>query len=437
MTEQPKGRLRWILIVWVFVISSVSYCDRVNISIASHYIVKEFHFTNIQLGYIFSAFVLGYALFQAAGGRLADIYGPRWAIAVYTVWFAVFVSLVTVIPHSIGSMVLAFIGVRFLLGAGEAVLFPSSNRLVAKWIPSNERGTANGLIFAGVGAGAGMSPPLVTYIMLHGGWRLSFWLNAALGLLAGVVWFLLSRDKPEDHPWMSARELEFIRSGLPDSSKSAKGILPWKIILSSKDFLLVTYSYFCYGYTSYIFFAWFFIYLTTVRGLDIRAGSYFAALPFIAMALCSPTGGVVSDFITRHYGKRWGRCGIAALGIALSGVFLASGQAVSSARLASVVLAAGAGALFFSQSTYWSVTADIAGESAGSVSGIMNMGGQIGGTVTATLTPIIAEHFGWAASFGVASLLCVTGALAWLMVNPSHKLTLPVVGSDNLPSQVP
>ncbi len=423
MAEQSHGRLRWVLIVWLFIISSVSYCDRVNVSIASHYFAKEYHFTNIQLGYIFSAFVLGYALLQAVGGRLSDIYGPRWTIAAYTLWFAFFVCLVTAIPHSIGSVVLAFICVRFLLGAGEAVLFPGSNRIVAKWIPTNERGTANGLIFAGVGAGAGISPPLVTFIMLHGGWRLSFWLNASLGLLVGVVWFFLARDKPEEHPWMRPRELEFIRAGLPEVSKSDKGILPWKVILSSKDFLLVTWSYFCYGYTSYIFFAWFFIYLATVRGLSLRESSYFAALPFIAMAICSPIGGVVSDFITRHYGKRWGRCGVAVLGIALSGAFVAAGQAVTSARLASLVLAAGAGALFFSQSTYWSVTADIAGESAGSVSGIMNMGGQIGGTVTATLTPLIAERFGWAASFGVASFLCATGALAWLMVNPSRKLT--------------
>ena len=326
MTEQPHGRLRWILIIWIFIISSVSYCDRVNISIASHYFGKEFHFTNIQLGYIFSAFVLGYALFQAVGGRLSDIYGPRSTIAVYTFWFAVFVSLVTAIPRTIGYAVLAFVGVRFFLGCGEAVLFPGSNRVVAKWIPTNERGTANGLIFAGVGAGAGMSPPLVTYIMQHGGWRLSFWLNAALGLLVGIVWYLLSRDKPEEHPWMREGELAFIRAGIPDSGKSAKGILPWKAIFSSKDFLLITYSYFCYGYLSYIFFAWFFIYLTTVRGLDVQKGSYFASLPFISMAVCSPLGGVLSDFVTRHYGKRWGRCGVAVVATAFAGAFAATGH---------------------------------------------------------------------------------------------------------------
>jgi ACS family glucarate transporter-like MFS transporter len=423
MTAPLQGRVRWILIVWIFVMSSVGFLDRVNISIASHYIIKEYHLTNVQLGYIFSAFVLGYALCQAPGGRVSDRYGARRVITIATVWWAVFTSLATAIPRTITGVVAAFIGVRFMLGVGESVIYPASNRVVAKWIPTHERGRANGLIFAGVGAGAAVTPPLITYIMLRGGWRLSFWASALLGLMAGSVWFWLARDNPEEHPWVSAREMDVIRSGLPDSSDREKGMLPWGRILGSKDFLLVTYSYFCYGYVAYIFFTWFFIYLSTVRGLNLRESSYFTTLPFLAMAICSPVGGVLSDRITRLYGKRWGRCGVAVLGIGLSGVFVASGSAVGSPRLASIVLAGGAGALYLSQSTFWSVTADIAGESAGAVSGVMNMGAQIGSTVTATLTPMIAARFGWEASFGVAAFLCITGALAWLRVDPSAKLT--------------
>ena len=185
---------------------------------------------------------------------------------------------------------------------------------------------------------------------------------------------------------------------------------------------MITYSYFCYGYVAYIFFTWFFIYLSTVRGLNLRESSYFATLPFLAMAICSPAGGVLSDFVTRHYGKRWGRCGVSVVAIGLAAVFVASGSGVSSPRLASIVLAGGAGALYLSQSMYWSVTADIAGESAGSVSGVMNMGAQLGSTVTATLTPMIAARFGWGASFGVAASLCATGALAWLLVDPNRSL---------------
>ena len=423
MIAHLQGRVRWILIVWIFVMSSVGFLDRVNISIASDYIVREYHLTNIQLGYIFSAFVLGYALCQAPGGRVSDRYGARRVITIATVWWAVFTSLATAVPRSISGVVAAFIGVRFLLGVGESVIYPASNRVVAKWIPTQERGRANGLIFAGVGAGAAITPPLITYIMLRGGWRLSFWVSALLGLVVGSVWFWLARDEPEEHPWVSARELEVIRAGLPDSGERGKGMLPWRTILGSKDFLLVTYSYFCYGYVAYIFFTWFFRYLSTVRGLNLRESSYFTTLPFIAMAVCSPLGGVVSDRITRLYGKRWGRCGVAVVGVGLAAVFVACGSAVDSPRLASVVLAGGAGALYLSQSTFWSVTADIAGESAGAVSGVMNMGAQIGSTVTATLTPMIAARFGWEASFGVAAALCATGALAWLWVDPSRKLS--------------
>jgi ACS family glucarate transporter-like MFS transporter len=423
MISPFEGRVRWLLIVWIFVMSSVGFLDRVNISIASDYIVREYHLTNIQLGYIFSAFVFGYALCQAPGGRISDRYGARRVITIATLWWALFTSLATAIPRGIAHVVAAFMAVRFMLGVGESVIYPASNRVVAKWIPTHERGRANGVIFAGVGAGAAVTPPLITYIMLRGGWRLSFWVSALIGVVAGMVWLWLARDSPEDHPWVGEREMGVIRSGLPNAEDQPKGMLPWRSILGCKDFLLVTYSYFCYGYVAYIFFTWFFRYLSTVRGLNLRESSYFTTLPFIAMAVCSPLGGVISDRITRLYGKRWGRCGVSVVGIGLSAVFVASGAYVASPRLASVVLAGGAGALYISQSTFWSVTADIAGESAGAVSGVMNMGAQSGSTVTATLTPLIASRFGWEASFGVAGFLCATGALAWLWVDPNRKLT--------------
>jgi len=202
--------------------------------------------------------------------------------------------------------------------------------------------------------------------------------------------------------------------------------LPWRTIFLSKDVAAIAGSYFAYGYAAWIFFAWFFIYLSKVRGLDLKSSSYYSTLPFLAMAVCSPLGGHISDLLTERYGKRVGRCGVAVAGIALAAVFIALGTQVESARLASVVLAGGAGALYLSQSSFWSVTADMAGASAGSVSGVMNMGGQIGGIVTASLTPLIARQFSWTASFLVAAALCAVGALAWLIVDPETELGHPI-----------
>ncbi len=144
-------------------------------------------------------------------------------------------------------------------------------------------------------------------------------------------------------------------------------------------------------------------------------------MPFLAMAVCSPLGGWISDRLTKSRGKRAGRCGLATFGIGLCAIFIALATQVSSAELASVVLAGGAGALYLSQSSFWSVSADIGGKSAGSVSGIMNMGGQLGGTLTASLTPLIAKHYGWTASFLVAAGLCALGSLAWLLVEPEGR----------------
>jgi ACS family glucarate transporter-like MFS transporter len=158
-------------------------------------------------------------------------------------------------------------------------------------------------------------------------------------------------------------------------------------------------------------------------------------LPFLAMLVCCLLGGTINDRLTKRRGPRLGRCGLAAFAMGVAGIFIAFGSQVHSAQIASVVLAGGAGALYLSQSSFWSLTADIAGGSAGSVSGFMNMGGQIGGVVTGSLTPWIAARYGWTASFLVAAALCLLGAVSWLAVNPLNTLTGAASADPPAPSR--
>jgi len=419
--------MRWFLVFWLFVLSAVSYLDRVNISIAAGSIVDTYHLTDVQLGKVFSALVAGYALFQTVGGYLADRFGPRYVLTGGVVWWGIFTALTALVPVNIAHALWLLIGVRFLLGTGEAVIYPAANQFVAHWIPVRERGIANGWIFAGVGAGAGLTPPLITYLMVHYSWRASFWVCAALGCLAGAVWFLASRDTPAEHPRVSNSELAEIRAGLTletePGEQPAGHFVPWSRVIRSREVWAVTISYFCYGYVAWIFFSWFYRYLAKVRGLDLKASAFYSMLPFLAMLLGCLIGGSINDKLTKGRGAFFGRCGLAAVAMGLAAIFIASGSQVKGARLASLVLAGGAGALYVSQSSFWSVTADIAGRSAGSVSGFMNMGGQIGGAVTGTLTPWIALHFGWTASFLVASALSFLGAVCWLIVDPTKRLS--------------
>ncbi len=423
--------VRYLLVFWIFVLAMIAFLDRTNISIAGVQISREFGIDNSHLGWVFSAFLIGYAGFQIPGGVLARRYGPRRVLAVCVVWWGVFTALTTMAPTGMRGALLVLVLIRVALGAGEAVMFPSANQFVERWFPMNERGKANGIIFGGVGLGSGVAPPLLTAIILRYGWHASFWFCAVAGVLAGGVWYLTARDKPELHPWVNASELALIVAGREDAPegeaalsmpKQARTPVPWKLIFRSKEMMALTGSYFTFGYVSWIFFSWFYIYLAQVRGLSLKTSAVYSMFPFIAMSLGSLTGGVASDWLARRWSARVGRCFLPAFALALTAVLMLVGSRAQSAVTATAVLACGAGALYLSQSCFWSVTADFAGEHAGVVSGTMNMGCQIGGAVTASLTPLLAAHFGWDASFLAATLFAVLGAAGWLAVNPDARL---------------
>jgi ACS family glucarate transporter-like MFS transporter len=440
MSNRPKLKssilpIRYLLVFWLFVFSAVAFLDRTNISIAGIQIGREFAIDHTHLGWVFSAFLIGYAAFQVPAGLLAHRYGSRLVLTFAALWWGVFTVLTAIVPPGISGAVILLVLVRFALGAGEATMYPATAQFVERWFPVRERGKANGIIFAGIGVGSGVTPPIVTAIILHYGWRASFWVSALFGIAVGVVWYLTSRDTPEQHPWVRQNELALIRETAepttltPAQSLTAgtvtKRVVPWARICRSKEIIALTLSYFSFGYVAWIFFGWFYIYLAEVRGLNLKTSAIYSMLPFIGMTAGCLLGGIASDSVARRFNLRVGRCIIPAISMAITAVLLVLGSRAERAETASLVLAAGATILYVGQSCFWAVTADFAGEYTGVASGIMNMGAQIGGACTASLTPLIAAHFGWEMSFFVAAFLALLGALAWLFVDPRRTLAVP------------
>ena len=422
--ERPT-RKRLLLAFWLFVLSAISFLDRTNISIAGLQISSEYGLGNQRLGWIFSAFLIGYAGFQVPAGWLASRFGPRLVITLGVVWWGVATALTTLIPPGISQAVVLLIGIRFALGAGEAVIYPAANQFVARWVPVQERGFINGLIFAGVGAGSGLTPPLLAWFILHHGWRSAFWFSAVIGVIAGGVWWWLARDTPEEDPKVSPSELHLIQEGIAESAApagSAPTTISWGAILRRRDLPALIICYFGFGYTAWIFFSWFFLYMAQVRGFNLKASALFSMLPFLSMTIGCLAGGAVSDRLTRAYGLRTGRCGLASVAFFFTAIFLVLGSRVHSPQLAGVILAGGAGALYVSQSSFWSVSADIAGRSSGVFSSMVNMGAQVGGAVTASLTPWVAQRFGWTTSFAIAAVLAALGGVLWMTVHPERPL---------------
>lgn len=428
MSDERRTRIRFFLAFWLFVLSGVAFLDRTNISIAGLQISSEYGLGNQRLGWIFSAFLIGYAGFQLPAGWLAARFGPRKVLTLGVVWWGVATALTALLPSGIAHAVLLLIVIRFALGAGEAVIYPAANQFVARWVPLQERGFINGLIFAGVGAGSGLTPPLLTWIIASQGWRAAFWFSAIIGLVAGAVWWYAARDTPDEHPAVSQGELREILDGLSytpagkTQGPQQSAQISWRAIFTSRDLPALMIGYFSFGYISWIFFSWFFLYMAQARGFDLKSSARFSMLPFLSMTIFCLIGGALSDRLTTRYGLRIGRCVLASGALALTAVFLILGSQVHSPQLAGFILAGGAGALYLSQSSFWSVSVDIAGRSSGVFSSMVNMGGQLGGAVTASLTPWIANRFGWTTSFAVAATFAVLGAICWLTVHPERPL---------------
>lgn len=410
--------IRSLLIFWLFLLSATAFLDRTNISIAGNAIRNELGLDNIRLGLVFSAFLVGYAIFQVVGGWLAWRFGPRRALAGGVLWWGLFSALTALASPRLPFVLPMLILIRFSLGAGEAVMYPASNQFTAQWIPVEERGRANGWIFAGVGAGAGLTIPILTWLISHYGWRTSFWFSSIVGVAVGLIWYGIARDLPEQHPLVSPEELALIQAGRwVKRADTAGKTTSWRHAIN-RHVVAMTLSYFCFGYVAWIYFSWFFIYLAQARGLNLKANSILSMIPFIAMTVCCLAGGAASDWLSRHWSRRMGRSGLGAVAFFITAVFLLVGSHLTGATPASLVLAGGAGALYLSQSSYWSTSADLAGEYSGIVSGLMNMGCQVGGAVTASLTPWLANQFGWNSAFMAGAALAAAGGLFWLLVDP-------------------
>ncbi|HEX3756753.1 MAG TPA: MFS transporter [Rhizomicrobium sp.] len=418
-----KSRIRYLLIIWIFVVSAVVYIDRTNITVASLSLSKDYGIGAVELGWVFSAFLAGYAIFQIPAGWVVGKLGPRLTLALGLVWWAVFSAAVALVPPAMGGALWVLIGVRFVLGMGEAVAYPASNQFIAAWFPSNERGIANGWVFGGVGFGAAISQPLVAAIMLDFGWRAVFWFSAGIGLVVGLLWYWFARDTPQQHPKVGPEELALIKAGLPEKVEGPMPPVPWGKIFTSRDVWAVTIAYFAFGYVAFIFLNWFFYYLAKGRGIEIRTSAFMAMLPFISMTVCCLAGGVISDWLVKRWGQYFGRCIYGAFTLVLTGCFLIVGSQAQDATVAVLVLAGGAGALYLGQATYWAVAADYGGPHTGVISGLINMGGQIAGVITATATPWLATRYGWSSAFYVAAGVSFVCAVAWFFANPDKRLT--------------
>jgi ACS family glucarate transporter-like MFS transporter len=409
---------RYTLIFTTFLLSMLLYVDRVCISTAKVQVAEELQFTEQQMGWVFSAFALGYALFQAPTGMLADRFGARLVLAGVVCFWSLFTAGTGLVQGLI-----AMLAVRFLFGAGEAGCYPACARAIYSWLPMSERGLAQGLNFSGSRLGAAVAFVAVPWMIDRYGWRETFYILGAIGVVWAAFWLWWFRDEPESHPRISPAELDRILSGRQQAVQTAaeSGPLTTGMVLGSGNMWLLMGQYFASNVTFYFCLSWMFPYLQR-RYPDTDIG-WYAVLP--------PLGGMVGHWVAGALVDGLYRTGYwtlsrrlpAAFGFALAAVGVLASLAVHRIELVIACLTIAIFGADMTISPSWSACVDIGRRHAGTISGIMNMAGNLGSFATGLAFPYLQAWAGTAtAFFAIAAALNVCAALAWLFVRPDRPL---------------
>jgi len=395
-------RLRWFIVLLLFIGGGISYLDRAALSIAAPLIAEDLQLDPSQLGIVFSSFFFGYALFCFVGGYASDRIGPKNVFTLaMTVW-SVFCGLTAAATGVVSLLI-----IRVIFGMGEGPFSSTANKLVSNWFPRDEQASAVGVANAGQPIGAALAGPVVGSIAVAAGWRLSFIVIAVIGLLWTLGWVLLATDRPEQHRWLPAEE----KAKLAQTQREAptQTALPLSAYLRRPAILATAFAFFGYAYILYFFLSWFPSYLTMVQHLSVQRMGVVNAIPWLVGFIGLAIGGFVCDAIFRRTGNALfarklilvGCLIIAALCVALAGV-------ASSVAAVVALMAVSVFCMYLTANTYWAIILDTVETSRiGGVSGFVHLIANLAGIVAPAVTGYLVE---WTGSFTSAFVL--TGAIA-------------------------
>jgi MFS transporter, ACS family, glucarate transporter len=414
-------RARYWVIVFAISLAVIQYIDRVCISQASPSITKDLSLSKEKMGWVFGAFTLAYALFEIPTGYMGDKIGPRRVLMRVVLWWSFFTAASGMVWSWVSLVV-----TRFMFGAGEAGCFPNLTKAFDRWLPLRERIRAQGVMWMSARWGGAATPYLVFLVLGVVNWRTAFLLFGGLGVIWVVIFRAWYRDQPCDHKSVNAAELALLPPA-PASPEDHLG-MPWWKLVRSKSIWLLCGQYFACSYSWYFFITWFPTYLLEVHKFDLKQSALLAGLPLFVGGFGSIFGGWITP-----YAQQWlGGMSLTRRLTGVTGLVGAAGCLVGATFLHDPILAVVAIALasFFNDITMpasWTTCMDVGDRYVGTVSGTMNMMGNLGGFVSPIVLGYIVGRTGnWDLTFYVTAGLYLLGALCWWFLDPVTPLVKQV-----------
>ena len=408
------------IVTLMVLFSIMSYFDRTIMGVAGPGIIRDFGLSETQMGAVYSAFLLGYAVMMIPGGHLTDRLGP-WRTLIWMGFGAALFTGLTALGTrpGLGSLigiVSSLVLVRFLVGVCTAPLYPACGRMNANWFPSTRQGLVWGVVAGGAGIGSALSPSLFAWMIPRYGWRNSFWLAGAATALLATVWAWYARDWPSEH--RSARNAELSSPARLQPQAIGTDRQPGlRKLLTNRNVILLALGYGTVSYFEYIFFYWIYYYFREIRGMSQSETSTYTTVIFLAWVVMTPLGGWLSDRLIRIFGKKTGRPMVPVSCILLSTFLLFLGTHVLNSLLLGVLLALSFGLASASDGPFWAATIDAGGEDVGAACGVLNTGSNIGGFIAPVLTPFIASFVGWSSALYFGCLVATFGVAIWFFMD--------------------
>jgi ACS family glucarate transporter-like MFS transporter len=414
----PVIRIRWRIFCLLFGFGFLAYFQQKSITVVAAQMMPDLHLSQFQISLIEWGFVLGYGLFQLPGGVFGQRHGARRTFVI--IGLAAFLATIgmPLAPYALSGagLFVALLAVQLLLGCSQAAIFPVSAGVFEVWFPRRSWTSVQGLQTMGLGLGAALTPPLVASLMSTMGWqRALLWVSLpAIGLIALWAWY--GRNTPREHPSMSAQELAEIGSqevAPVDSEINFRQLLN---ILKNRNVLLLAISYLCMNYSFYLLSNWVFLYLVQERQFSLLESGWLASVPPLAAAAGAGVGGVITGYLCRRFGNRWGYRLVPLTAMPIVGALLLISVNAANPYFAVAGLAVCFAAVELNEGAYWGAAMTVGRGDTMAVSGVMNTGGNLGGIIGIPIVGYLSGEHLWHAAFVLGAVFSVACAVAWLWI---------------------
>ncbi|GGA32320.1 MFS transporter [Psychrobacillus lasiicapitis] len=404
------------VLILLFLAGVINYLDRSALSIAAPYIKDDLTLTATQMGIIFSSFSVGYAIFNFLGGVASDKFGAKMTLLVAMIVWSLFSGAIALAVGFVSLIV-----IRILFGMGEGPLSATINKMVNNWFPADQRATAVGLTNSGTPLGGAIAGPIVGFIAISYGWRVSFVIIMLIGLIWAFFWWKFAKEKPA----AKAKEKEI--KEVKEIAATTVRKVPLTFYLKRRTILFTAFAFFAYNYVLFFFLTWFPSYLIDARGLSVEDMSIITVIPWIVGFIGLAAGGFVSDLFFKKFagkGVLFARKAVLVPCLFVSAVCIGFAGLVTTTVGAVTLVALSVFFLYLTGAIYWAVVQDVVDQSnVGSVGGFMHFLANTAGIIGPTLTGYLIDTTGtYTAAFLLAGGLAVFASIAVIFfVKPIMK----------------